>query len=196
MAATPVALLGSASVAQAGPEDYIGEVSQVGFTFCPTGTLEAAGQLLAINTNQALFALLGTTYGGDGVSTFALPDLRGRVAIGTGQGPGLSPISLGQAGGTENVTLLTVNLPTHSHTAELRGENSVLADKANPNNATLALASAQIYSKTSAPNPAVTLADGSVVLGSSGSGTAFGKREPFLGILNCIVTEGVFPSRP
>lgn len=195
MAAMPVALLGSASVAQAGISDYIGEVSQAGYTFCPNGTLEAAGQLMAINTNQALFALLGTTYGGDGITNFALPDLRGRMAIGTGQGPGLSSISLGQSAGTETNTLLTVNLPTHSHTADLRGENSVLANEGNPLNATLALASAKIYSKTSAPNPAVTLANGSVVLGNSGSGTAFGNREPYLGMLNCIVTEGIFPPR-
>lgn len=196
MVAAPIALLGSASAAQAGNSDYIGEVSLAGYNYCPVGTAEAAGQFVSIASNTALFALLGTTYGGNGQTTFALPDLRGRVAIGTGQGPGLSPLSLGQTGGTENVTLLTVNLPTHSHTAELRGENSVLADKANPNNATLALASAQIYSKTNAPNPAVTLAAGSVVLASSGSSTGFALRDPYLGMLYCIADEGIFPSRP
>lgn len=196
MVAAPIVLLGSASAAQAGSSDYIGEVSLAGYNFCPVGTAEAAGQLVSIASNPALFALLGTTYGGDGVTTFAMPDLRGRVPIGIGTGPGLSVISQGESAGAENATLLTVNLPVHSHVAELRGENSVLADKANPNNATLALASATIYSKTNAPNPAVTLAAGSVVLASSGSGTGFALRDPYLGMLYCIADEGIFPSRP
>ncbi len=196
MAAAPVALLGTSVPASAGTEDYIGEISLFGNNFCPRFTLEAAGQMLNIAQNSALFSLLGTTYGGNGQTTFALPDLRGRSPIGQGQGTGLSSISLGQVGGVETVTLTTANMPAHSHTAELRGENSVLADKANPNNATLALASAQIYSKTNPPNANVTLAAGSVFIQNAGGDQPFANRSPYLGMMYCIATQGIFPSRP
>lgn len=196
MAVAPAALLSVSAPASAGTEDYIGEMSLVGFNFCPRGTAEAAGQLIAISQNTALFSLLGTTYGGNGTTTFALPDLRGRSPVGRGTGPGLTPIQLGEVSGVETVTLTIANMPAHSHTADLRGENSVLADKANPNNATLALASAQIYSKTSAPNANVTLAAGSVFIQNTGGSQPFSNRSPYLGMLYCIATQGIFPSRP
>ena len=91
----------AAPAATAGPDEYLGEIITVGFTFCPRGTLEADGSLLAISENTALFSLLGTTYGGDGRSTFALPDLRGRTMIGAGDGPGLTPRRQGARGGAE-----------------------------------------------------------------------------------------------
>lgn len=196
MAAAPAAMLGISAPASAGTEDYIGEITLVGFNFCPRYTFEAAGQLLPISSNTALFSLLGTTYGGNGTTTFALPDLRGRAPIGRGQGSGLSSISIGQVGGTENVTLTVANMPAHTHTADLRGENSVLADKANPNNATLALASAQIYSKTNPPNANVKLAAGSVFIQPAGGSQPFANRSPYLGMLYCVVTQGIYPSRP
>lgn len=87
--------------ASAGPDEYIGEIITVGFNFCPRGTLEADGRLLAIAQNTALFSLYGTIYGGDGRTTFALPDLRGRTAIGAGQGPALEDRRIGQRGGIE-----------------------------------------------------------------------------------------------
>lgn len=92
----------SAPSAQAGPEEYLGEIITVGFNFCPRGTLEADGRLLAISSNTALFSLLGTIYGGDGRTTFALPDLRGRTMIGAGGGPGLTPRRIGEQGGIED----------------------------------------------------------------------------------------------
>jgi len=93
--------LSTAVPASAGSEEYLGEIILVGFNFCPRGTTEADGQLLSIAKYSALFALYGTMYGGDGRSTFAMPDLRGRTALGDGQGPGLTPRRVGQKGGTE-----------------------------------------------------------------------------------------------
>lgn len=101
-AALAAALMaGTAPAAHAGPDEYLGEIITAGFNFCPRGTLEADGRLLPIAENTALFSLLGTMYGGDGRTTFALPDLRGRTVIGVGQGPGLTDRRQGERGGTE-----------------------------------------------------------------------------------------------
>ena len=94
---------------------FIGEIRLVGFSFAPVGWAKCDGAILAIAQNDALFALIGTTYGGDGQVTFALPDLRGRVPIHNGQGPGLSSYIIGQAAGTETVTLTANQLPGHTH---------------------------------------------------------------------------------
>lgn len=96
-------------------EPFLGEIRWVGFNFAPVGWALCDGQLLSIAQNTALFALLGTTYGGNGITTFALPDMRGRVPLHPGQGPGLSPRVLGEVGGQETVTLTTAQMPSHSH---------------------------------------------------------------------------------
>src|SRR3954454_18083876 len=96
-------------------DQYIGEIRAFAFNFAPLGWAFCEGQLLPINQNQALFSLLGTTYGGDGRTTFALPDLRGRVPISSGQGPGLQNYDLGQTGGEETVTLTGNQVGAHSH---------------------------------------------------------------------------------
>jgi microcystin-dependent protein len=94
-------------------EPFVGEIRMFGFGFAPQGWAPCNAQLVPISQNQALFSLLGTTYGGDGVTTFALPDLRSRVPAGQGQGPGLSPYAEGQAGGAETVTLAAAQMPGH-----------------------------------------------------------------------------------
>ena len=96
-------------------QPYIGEIRMFGGNFAPLGWAFCDGQLLAIAQNDALFSLIGTTYGGDGQSTFALPDLRGRIPIHQGQGPLLTPRQIGETGGSETVTLTTAQLPTHTH---------------------------------------------------------------------------------
>ena len=96
------AILATAPTAEAGPDEYMGEIMTVGFNFCPRGTLEADGRLLPINQYQALFSLFGTIYGGDGRTSFGLPDLRGRTMIGSGAGPGLTPRQMGEKGGIED----------------------------------------------------------------------------------------------
>jgi microcystin-dependent protein len=97
-------------------EAFVGEIRWVAFNFAPQGWALCDGQILAVSSNTALFALLGTTYGGNGVSTFALPDMRGRVPVHPGTGPGLSERLLGEEGGVESVTLTTAQIPAHSHT--------------------------------------------------------------------------------
>ena len=116
----------AAPSAQAGPDEYLGEILTVGFNFCPRGTLEADGRLLPISQNTALFSLLGTMYGGDGRTTFALPDLRGRVVVGAGQGPGLTERRLGERGGVET----DVAAPAVVH----EGEGSTIGSTSTGNN--------------------------------------------------------------
>src|SRR3954469_26017647 len=96
-------------------EPFLGEIRMFGGNFAPRGWALCNGQLLAISTNTALFSILGTTYGGNGQTTFGLPDLRGRVPLHQGQGQGLSPYNLGEVGGSETVTLLTPQMPAHNH---------------------------------------------------------------------------------
>src|ERR1700683_1520443 len=100
---------------------FVGEIRDFGFTFAPRGWAMCNGQLLPISQNTARFALIGTFYGGNGTSTFALPDLRSRVGIHEGQGVGLSPYDIGQNGGSENVTLTTNQLPQHGHAVGAAG---------------------------------------------------------------------------
>src|SRR5438105_10342167 len=97
-------------------EPFLGQIMLFGGNFAPRGWAFCNGQIMSIAQNTALFSLLGTTYGGDGITTFALPDLRGRAPVGQGQGPGLSNITLGEASGTESITLTIANMPGHNHT--------------------------------------------------------------------------------
>jgi len=122
------ALMVTGGAAAQAQEKYLGEIMLVGYNFCPGSTTEANGQLIAISQNSALFSLYGTTYGGDGQTTFALPDLRGRVPVQTGQGPGLSNYPLGAAGGTESRALSVAQMPAHAHAhgiaAQLNASNA------------------------------------------------------------------------
>lgn len=102
-------------------DPFIGQIMQVGFTYAPVGWLQCAGQILPISQNQALFALLGTNFGGDGVNTYGIPDVRSRVMVGAGQGPGLSNYIVGETTGGENNVLTLSNLPQHNHTAVFHG---------------------------------------------------------------------------
>lgn len=106
-------------------DPFLGEIRMVGFNFNPYGWALCQGQIMSLSQNTALFALLGTVYGGDGVSTFALPDLRGRTAVGQGQGPGLSAYVMGEQGGFEHVTQTSANLPPHTHILALSANNNL-----------------------------------------------------------------------
>src|SRR3546814_1398233 len=116
-------------------EPFLGQIMMVGFNFAPRGWALCQGQLLPISQNQALFSLLGTTYGGDGRTTFALPDLRGRCAIGMGQGPGLANYTQGEMAGQENVTLISTQMPQHTHSLAASSTNGTVSD---PTNAVIA----------------------------------------------------------
>src|SRR5262245_8397012 len=207
-----IAVMPGTALAQ---EPFIGEIRWVGFNFAPKGWATCDGQLLPISQNTALFSLLGTTYGGNGQTTFALPDMRGRAPLHPGQGPGLSPRDLGEVGGTETVTLTLAEMPTHSHSlaahthdipalpVEVRG-SSFAATKTSPAGSVLATPGTNIYGFGIAD---VTLAAGAAVSapgttgGASGPTTTAGgstphqNMPPFLGVSCIIALEGIFPSR-
>ncbi|MBT8160015.1 MULTISPECIES: phage tail protein [Arthrobacter] len=165
-------------------EPFLGEIRLVGFNFAPTGWALCNGQIMSISQNTALFALLGTMYGGNGVSTFALPNLQGRAALHNGQGPGLSNYSQGQVGGTETTTLLTSNLPPHTHPGMFASTNET-TDRPS---AGMAPAPGGSYGP---PDSGVPLAPTQ----ASGSGLPFNTMQPYLVLNYIIALQGIFPSR-
>lgn len=169
-------------------EPYLGMIIMFGGNFSINGWALCNGQILSIAQNTALFSILGTTYGGNGQTTFALPDLRGRGPIGMGQGPGLTNISLGQVGGTENVNILVSNLPAHNH--PLSG-SSLNGNVSLPTNAIPAHSGAldKEYSTDFSANVAM------MPTGLTGSSLPLAIRNPYLGINFQIALEGIFPSR-
>ena len=170
-------------------EPFLGEIRMFGFTFPPRGWADCDGQLLAISQNTALFSLLGTTYGGDGRTTFALPDLRGRVALHEGTGPGRAPRVQGQQGGTETQVLTADQLPGHTHPIVPPVSNDPRTTN-RPEGAVPARGGA--YSTTGAPaqggQPYATAAN-------STTGAAFGIMQPFLTVRFAIAVQGIFPAR-
>lgn len=175
--------------AQAQWEPFLGQLMLVGFNYCPNGWMEANGQLLSIAQDTALFALLGTTYGGDGKVTFGLPDLRGRAPIHEGQGPGLTNRVLGEASGQEQVTLHSSQMPAHAHA--LLGTTAA-ADAASPTNAALATkVRTTVYKAGGTPN---TLMQGGSV-GPAGGSQPHENMPPYLVMKWCIAVEGIFPSQ-
>jgi microcystin-dependent protein len=173
-------------------EPYIGSIVLFAGNFAPRGWALCQGQLLPIAQNTALFSILGTTYGGNGQTTFALPDLRGRAPIGTGQGPGLSNITLGEQAGTENVTLLTTNMPAHNHTinCDNNASSSLAPSGMIPGLSDNRNAEVNIYSSNT-PNAVMN----PQTVGVAGGSQPFNNRNPFLGINFIIALEGIFPSR-
>lgn len=173
-------------------EPFIGEIKLVGFSFAPNGWATCDGQLLAIAQNSALFSLVGTYYGGDGRTTFGLPDLRGRFPMHQGAGPGLSPRNMGQSGGAESVTLTTNQLPSHSHSGHVvsgAGEG----DRANPSGAYPAVAEEPLlpYGGTGT----VSMGAGSVQTDAVGAGQSVPTMPPFRVINFVIALVGIYPSR-
>jgi microcystin-dependent protein len=169
-------------------DPYVGQAISVAFDFCPVGWVRADGSLLAIAEYDTLFTLYGTTYGGDGVTTFAVPDLRGRGPIGAGAGPGLSTRTQGQQGGVEETTLTTVQLPLHTH--PLRASTSD-ANATNP-------AGALFSRKTRTPtfrggSPPDTLFDSSAIT-PAGGGQPHENMPPFSVINWCVAAYGIFPT--
>lgn len=167
-------------------EPFLSEIRMISFGFAPRGWALCNGQLFPINQNQALFALLGTTYGGNGITNFALPDLRGRVPIHEGLGPGLTSRSLGERAGSETVTLTTAELPQHAHPQAARG---VAANLTNPANALPAQAQSPIW-RVGAPT---TVGTGALSTPAGGS-QPHANMMPFLTIGFVIALQGIFPS--
>lgn len=168
-------------------DPFIGEVRMFAGNFAPVGWAFCDGSLQAISQNDALFALIGTTYGGDGQTTFALPDLRGRIPLHQGQGSGLSPQVIGQLAGSETVTLTAGQMPAHSHA--LRGSSTAAAVTA-PGGAVLAATSAASYG----PGPATQAMAASAIPAQGGS-QPHENMAPSLALNYIIALFGIFPSR-
>jgi microcystin-dependent protein len=170
---------------------FVGQIGLFGFNFPPKGWAFAAGQLMAISQNTALFSLLGTTYGGDGKSTFALPNLTdGVTPLQVGQGPGLSLYDLGETGGSETITLLQTEMPTHTHNI---GVYSGAPDKSSPLNADFATGGPNLFGPPNATlnaqlNPVQAI---SIVGGSQ----PHENMQPYLTLNFCIALQGVYPAR-
>lgn len=160
--------------------------------FPPRSWSFCAGQIISIADNTALFSLIGTTYGGDGQVTFALPNLQGRVPVGTGAGPGLQEVVLGEASGTETVTLTSQQIPSHNHPASTSGANNVAAASGSPGGGVLATAPENIYVNS---NPTVKMGPGAVQVGVSGGSQPHNNVMPVLALNYIICMEGIYPSR-
>ena len=167
----------------------------VGFTFCPRGWADANGQLLAIASNSALFSLFGTAYGGDGRTTFALPDLRGRVPIHLGQGPGLSNYTQGQSGGVETTTMTVGQMPQHTHVASVQTAGPVLANHRRADGAAFGVTTDNTYVRPGTPVTGYGMAAGTVVNANAGSSQPQTNIPPYLTMRYCVATQGIFPSR-
>ena len=182
------------SKSQANAEPMLGEIQYVGFNFCPRGWTQANGQILPINQYQSLYSLLGTNYGGDGRTSFGLPDYRGRTPI------GLAPNNnLGEKQGSESITLTTANLPTHTHLATTVSTLHASSDRgrlASPDMAVLADdGSDRVYNNET---PDVTMADDALTsttsIGAVGS-IPIDNMQPYQVLTACIALQGIFPSR-
>ena len=166
---------------------YVGEIRMVGFNFAPVGWAFCNGAIMPISENDTLFNLIGTTYGGDGQTTFALPDLQGRVPIHAGQGPGLSNQILGQKSGTESVTLTTNQIPNHNHPAQARSDSG---NQGTPNNGVWANSGQSAYGTGAGSLPMK-----STLLATSGGNQPHENMMPFLTINFIISLYGIYPTQ-
>lgn len=187
-------------------EVFLGTIMPFGFNFAPQGWATCSGQLVSIAQNTALFALLGTTYGGDGVQTFALPNLQGRLPMGMGNGAGLTPRVIGEMSGTESTTLLTANMPAHTHPVTAKASVSVAgvgqAQASTPtatNNilgaSTAGPGTANIWSDANSTPIDMGGVSCSVEVGMAGSNLPFSLMNPYLALNFCVAVQGLFPSR-
>ena len=185
-----IGLPGHASAQATDP--FLGQIMCGAFNFPPRGWARLDGQILSISQNTALFALLGTNYGGNGQTTFALPDMRGRVLIHDGTGLGLTSHTIGESAGTEQVTLSNAQLPAHNHTVIPQGslDEATLASPAQGVPATAGRKNTLLY----APGPG-TVAMSSILTTTTGASAPVPVMQPYLAINCFIAVVGVFPSR-
>lgn len=165
---------------------YLGQITLFPYNFAPRGWAFCGGQILSIAQNTALFSLLGTTYGGNGQTTFALPDLRGRVPVSSGQGPGLSNYTLGEISGTETVTLNLTQIPSHNHQVSCLNSD---ATSGKPSGNILAAG------PTAYVQPPGNSFMAAAMIQPAGGNQPIGILQPSLCLNYCIALEGIFPSR-
>ncbi|MBX2907982.1 MAG: phage tail protein [Taibaiella sp.] len=171
-------------------EPFLGLIQPMAFSYAPVGWMTCQGQLMSIAENTALFSLLGTTYGGDGQTTFALPDLRGRVIVSPGSAAGLPSVDWGEVGGSPYTTLLSVNLPAHNHPISVVTNQFSANTNASVNN----------YFGGSGPNayeptPDSAMNTGAVLMGVSGANVPVDVMNPYVAMNYNIAIEGIYPSR-
>lgn len=173
-------------------DEFIGIIKLFAGNFAPRGWAFCHGQLLAISQNTALFSILGTTYGGDGITTFALPDLRSRVPAGAGAGPGLSYTDLGEMGGSEDTTLLLQNMPMHNHRATVKASSQFASgDSPSGRYPGMNPTGEGMYDDTAN----TSMGEGMVEVGMAGGSQPFSIRQPYLGLNYIISLQGIYPSR-
>lgn len=176
-------------------DQFVAEIRIFPFNFAPKGWALCNGQLLPISQNTALFSLLGTTYGGDGKSTFALPDMQGNTPMQQGQGPGLSLRDLGELGGEQSVTLLQTEMPSHSHGAMADGPgNTPLATPVGNAWSSGLKGSASLYTPSGTQNNDVAM-NPVTALSIAGGNLPHNNMMPFLTLNFCIALQGIFPPR-
>lgn len=173
-------------------EGYLGEIRMFGGNWAPRSWAFCAGQLLAYDQYPDLFAILGTTYGGDGQTNFALPDLRGRVAVGPGQGPGLPNVNLGEVSGSPSTTLTISNLPTHSHSMAVNDNTNGSATTGSGNYLNSKTESGEYVAASLLSTPVVLNLG---MIGITGSNQPLSVMQPYLGLNFIICIEGLYPTR-
>lgn len=194
-------------------EPFIGQIMQVGFNYAPRGWAMCNGQQQSIAQNSALFALLGTTFGGDGQTTFNLPNLQGRTMVGVGQLPGGHNYTLGEAAGTENTTLTQNQMPTHAHSGPVTltgtiNANTTKATAQGPTAGSVLARSTDLNTTTGTGQPAIYApaasspvavggvnVAGTVTTGPAGGSQPFSILSPYLAMTTIIALQGIFPSR-
>jgi len=175
---------------------FIGEIQLFGFNFAPRGWALASGTVLPISQNTALFSLLGTTYGGNGQSTFQLPNLVGQAASNQGQGPGLSPRRTGETFGENSVTLLPAQMPAHTHGLQLFHQTDVSKLVGTPATGNAVSLPGNGPTRAFAAAPAPTAAFAGNVIGMDGGSQPHENRQPYLAVNFCIALAGMYPSFP
>lgn len=185
-------------------DPFIGQIMLFAGTYAPQGWAICDGRLLPVQQYQALYSIIGTYYGGDGVNNFGLPDLRGRVPVGAGQGTGLSNYQLGSKNGYENVVLTSAQMPSHTHGANLQVAGHIMANNSSgeddsPVGNSLAKAATDFYSTetpTVAMNSSSIAITGTVTVQASGNNSGHTNIQPCQAINYCIALEGIYPPRP
>jgi microcystin-dependent protein len=174
-------------------EPFIGEIRMFGGNFAPSGWALCNGQLLSISQYSALFSILGTSFGGNGQTTFALPDLRSRVPVQQGQGVGLSPYNIGQQGGSEQVTLLQTQMPAHNHIVNATSADAAASTASGNLMATPTAGRGQNAPQIYGTGAAVTM--GPTMIAPSGGSQPHENIQPYLCVTFIIALEGIYPSR-